>query len=87
MKQPDPSPHLACTLPDPATTAHHLSAIITLVQTARAALRDDEPENATRAEAALGAVLGSLSTMYRQFDKAAQWQASSVWTDAGRHLM
>jgi hypothetical protein len=45
----------AASMPDTATTAHHLSAIITLVQTAKVALRNDEQENDRRADVALKA--------------------------------
>jgi hypothetical protein len=63
-------------LPDPAEAAHHLSATVTLVQTAMAALRDNEADNAKRAEVALTAVLAALTRLTKDFDRAAKWLAS-----------
>lgn len=70
-------------MPDPAAAAHHLSAAVSLVQTAMAALCDDEPDNARRATAALTLVLGALTLMAKDFDRAAQWLASSSLAHGG----
>lgn len=81
MKKPDLDSYLRLTihaLPDAATTAQRVSAIITLVQTAKAALRDDQPANVSRADAALTVALGALTLMGAQFDKTADWVRSMV---------
>lgn len=79
MKKPDLDAYLALfarAMPDPATTAHHLSAAVTLVQTAMGALRDREPDSAERAEVALTAVLAALTRMTKEFDRTAAWLAT-----------
>ena len=76
MKKPDLDTYLRLTvraMPDPATTSQRLSATITLLQTARAALWDDQPNNASRADAALTVALGALALMGQQFDVTAKW--------------
>lgn len=59
-------------LPDAATTADQLSAIIALVQTAQTALRDAQPDGASQADAALTVATGALALMCRQFEGTAQ---------------
>jgi hypothetical protein len=81
MKKPDLDAYLSLVvraLPDAATTAQTLSAVITLVETAKAALRDDQPDNVNRADTALTVALGALTLMNGQFDKAADWVRSTV---------
>lgn len=81
MKKPDLDNYLrlvVCALPDATTTAQRLSAVITLVQTARGALWDDQPDNASRADAALTVALGALMLMGEQFDRTADWVKSIV---------
>lgn len=62
-------------LPDCAETAHYLSGIVTLVQNAKAALRDGEPDGAVRADVALTMVLTMLTRLTLGFDKAARKRA------------
>ena len=59
-------------LPDAATTADQLSAIIALVETAQAALRDHQPDNTSRADAALTVAIGALALMCKQFRGTAE---------------
>lgn len=90
MKKPDFDAYLtlfARAMPDPATTAHHLSATVTLVQTAMAALRDQEPGSAARAQVALTAVLGALTRMTKEFDRTAAWLATIPSTEGAHRPM
>jgi hypothetical protein len=90
MKKPDLDAYLALfarATPDPATTAHHLSAAVTLVQTAIAALRDHEPNNAGRPHVALTALLGALTRMTKEFDRTAAWLATIPSTEGSHRLM
>ena len=80
MQKPDLDTYLRFTiraLPDSAATAQRLSAVITLVQTAQAAIWDDQPDHASRADAALTVALGALKLMGDQFVKAAEWVRST----------
>lgn len=90
MKKPDHDAYLtlfACAMPDPATTAHHLSAAVTLVQTAMAALQDHEPDNARRAQVALTALLAELTRMTKEFDRTAAWLATIPLTEGAHRPM
>ena len=62
-------------LPDAAGTADQLSAIITLVQTAQAALRDGQPDSTSRVDAALTVAVGALALMCKQFESSANYLA------------
>ena len=90
MKKPDLDAYLALfarAMPDPATSAHHLSAAVTLVQTAMAALQDHEPDSAERAQVALTAVLAALTRMTKEFDSTAAWLATIPSTEGAHRLM
>lgn len=90
MTKPDLDAYLtlfARAMPDPATTAHHLSAAVTLVQTAMAALRDREPDNARRAQVALTALLAALTRMTKEFDRTAAWLATIPSTEGAHRPM
>jgi hypothetical protein len=79
MQKPDIDTYLRFairSLPDAADTAQRLSSIMTLVETAQAALR--EPEGASRADAALTLALCALKLTSDEFDSAAEWVRSIV---------
>lgn len=59
-------------LPDAASTADQLNAIIALVQSAQVALRDRQPDSASQADAALTVAMGALALMCREFEGTAQ---------------
>jgi hypothetical protein len=65
-------------LPDTANTAERLSGVMTVLQTAQAALRDDQPDTVARADAALTFALCALKLTRDEFDRAAQWVRSTV---------
>lgn len=65
-------------LPDAAGTADQLSAIITLVQTAQAALRDGQPDSTSRVDAALTVAVGALALMCKQFESSASYLAARL---------
>ena len=90
MKKPDLDAYLALfarAMPDPATTTHHLSAAVTLVQTAMAALQDREPDSSERAQVALAAVLAALTRMTKEFDRTAAWLATIPLTEGAHRPM
>lgn len=62
---------LSRALPNVADMGDRVSAMITLVQDAKAILRDGEPDPASRAEVALTAVLTALKLTSMELDKAA----------------
>jgi hypothetical protein len=81
MKKPDLDTYLQLAiraLPDTADTAQRLSSIMSLVQTAQAALRDGQPEGASRADAALTLAVCALKLTSDEFDSAAEWVRSTV---------
>lgn len=81
MQKPDIDTYLRFAiraLPDTADTAQRLSSIMTLIQTAQAALRDGQPESANRADAALTLALCALKLTSDEFDRAAEWVRSTV---------
>jgi hypothetical protein len=59
-------------LPDASSTADQLSAIISLIQTAQSALRDDQPDNIDRVDAALTVALGALALVCKQIESSPQ---------------
>jgi hypothetical protein len=66
------------TMPDAASTAQRLSAVITILQTTQVSLREGQPENVHRADAALTVALGTLKLLGDEYTKAAEWVRSSV---------
>lgn len=59
-------------LPDAASTAEQLNAVIALVQSAQVALRDHQPDSNRQADAALTVAMGALALMCREFEATAQ---------------
>ena len=81
MQKPDLDTYLRFVvraLPDTANTAQHLSAVMTVLQTAQAALRDGQPDNVSRADAALTMALCALKLTSDEFARAAEWVRSTV---------
>ena len=65
-------------LPDTADTAERLGGVMTVLQTAQAALRDGRPDTVGRADAALTFALCALKLTRDEFDRAAEWVRSTV---------
>jgi hypothetical protein len=65
-------------LPDAAGTADQLSAVITLIQSAQAALRDGQPDSTSRVDAALTVALGTLALMCKRFESSASYLAARL---------
>ena len=81
MQKPDIDTYLRFAiraLPDTADTAQRLSSIMTLVQTAQAALRNGQPGSASRADAALTLAMCALKLTSDEYDRAADWVRSTV---------
>ena len=81
MQKPDLDTYLRLAvraLPDTANTAQRLSGVMTVLQTAQAALRDGQPDSASRADAALTVALGALKLTSDEFERAAEWVRSTV---------
>ena len=81
MQKPDLDTYLQFVvraLPDTANMAERLSAVMTVLQTARAALWDGKPANVSRADAALTMALCALKLTSVEFDMAAEWAKSIV---------
>jgi len=81
MQKPDLDTYLRLAvraLPDTANTAQRLSGVMTVLQTAQAALRDGQPDSASRADAALTMALCALKLTSDEFAKAAEWVRSTV---------
>jgi hypothetical protein len=81
MQKPDLDTYLQFivrALPDTANMAERLSAVMTVLQTARTALWDGQPDNVSRADAALTMALCALKLTSDEFDRAAEWAKSTV---------
>jgi hypothetical protein len=81
MKKPDLDTYLRLAvqaLPDTANAAQRLGAVITVLQTARAALWDGQPDHVGRVDAALTMALCALKLTSDEFDRAAEWVRSTV---------
>ena len=81
MQKPDLDTYLRLAvraLPDTANTAQRLSGVMTVLQTAQAALRDGQPDSASRTDAALTMALCALKLTSDEFAKAAEWVRSTV---------
>jgi hypothetical protein len=81
MQKPDLDTYLRFAvraLPDAANTAQRLSAVITVLQTAQAALWDGQPDNVSRADVALTMALCALKLTSDEFDRAAEWVRSTL---------
>ena len=81
MQKPDLDTYLRLAvraLPDTTNTAQRLSGVMTVLQTAQAALRDGQPANVSRADTALTLALCALKLTRDEFDRAAQWVRSTV---------
>lgn len=64
-------------MPDAGATAQRLSAVITILQTVQASLRDGQPDSVSRASASLTVALGALKLLDDQFSIAAAWVRST----------
>ena len=81
MQKPDLDTYLRLAvgaLPDTANTAQRLSGVITVLQTAQAALREGQPDNISRADTALTLALCALKLTSDEFEAAAKWVKSTV---------
>ena len=81
MQKPDLDTYLRLAvraLPDTASAAQRLTGVMTVLQTAQAALRDGHPDNVSRADAALTLALCALKLTSDEFERAAAWVRSTV---------
>ncbi|MBW4053211.1 MAG: hypothetical protein HIU85_17470 [Proteobacteria bacterium] len=81
MQKPDLDTYLRFAvraLPDTANTPQRLSGVMTVLQTAQSALRDGQPDNIARADAAPTLALCALKLTSDEFEAAAKWVKSTV---------
>ena len=62
----------------PLQTAQRLSGVMTVLQTAQAALRDGQPDNVSRGDMALTLAPCALKLTSDEFEAAAKWVKSTV---------
>lgn len=81
MQKPDLDTYLHLVvraLPDTTNTAERLISVMTVLQTAHAALWDGQPDSVSRVDAALTMALCALKLTSDEFARAAEWVRSTV---------